>query len=45
VPDQTPDSYSPPEITVVGNVADITRAKEVGASDGTTFLGLDVGSV
>jgi hypothetical protein len=46
VPDQIPDSYAPPEIVVVGNVADITRAaKEVGAADGETFLGLDIGSV
>jgi hypothetical protein len=45
VPDDTPSSYEPPEITVVGNVAELTQIKEVGATDGATFQGLDIGSV
>jgi hypothetical protein len=37
--------YEPPMIRVAGNVADLTRQKEVNAADGETFLGIDIGSV
>jgi hypothetical protein len=36
--------YRPPTITYLGNLADLTQ-KMVGAADGTTFLGIDLGSV
>ena len=36
--------YRPPTITYLGTLADLTR-KQVGAADGQTFLGLDIGSV
>ena len=39
------DGYTPPAIRLLGNLADLTQGKEVGAADGTTFLGLDLGSV
>lgn len=42
--DQSSGSYRPPTITRLGTVADLTR-KEVGAADGTTFLGIEIGSV
>ena len=35
--------YSPPTVTFLGTLADLTQ-KTVGAADGTTFLGLDIGS-
>jgi len=41
--------YRPPQITVIGQLADLTRqvppGKEVGAIDLTTYLGDDLGSV
>ena len=37
-------AYRPPAITVLGSLADLTR-KTVGNADGSTFLGLDIGSV
>lgn len=37
--------YQPPTVTYVGDLADLTlQVKDVGAADGTTFLGLDIGS-
>jgi|tagenome__1003787_1003787.scaffolds.fasta_scaffold10629722_1 hypothetical protein len=36
-------AYRPPTVTVVGTLAELTQ-KDVGAADGTTFLGLDIGS-
>jgi hypothetical protein len=37
--------YHPPEVTFLGDLADFTRqSKSAGAADGTTFLGLDIGS-
>lgn len=38
-------AYRPPTIIHLGHVADLTGGKDVGASDGLTFLGLDIGSV
>lgn len=35
--------YSPPAVTFLGTLAELTQ-KEVGAADGETFLGLDIGS-
>jgi hypothetical protein len=35
--------YRPPTVTYLGTLADLTQ-KEVGAADGATFLGLDIGS-
>ena len=40
-----PEGYEAPTIRHLGNLADLTQGKEVGAADGTTFLGLDVGSI
>ena len=37
------DGYSPPTVTFLGTLADLTQ-KTVGAADGATFLGLDIGS-
>lgn len=39
-----PEAYEPPAIRLLGNLAELTQAKEVGAADGATFLGLDIGS-
>jgi hypothetical protein len=39
-----PATYSPPTVTVLGTLAELTRQKEVGAADGTLIDGLDVGS-
>ena len=36
--------YEAPAIRHLGNLTDLTQ-KTVGAADGTTFLGLDIGSV
>ena len=36
--------YSPPAVTFLGTLAELTQ-KTVGAADGTTFLGLDIGEV
>ena len=37
-------SYQPPGVTVLGTLAELTQEKEVGGADGSTFLGLDIGS-
>ena len=37
--------YAPPTITYLGGIADLTRSKQVGAADGTQFLGIDLGTV
>jgi hypothetical protein len=42
--DQDPEGYRPPTVTYLGSLADLTQ-KTVGAADGATFLGLDIGSV
>ena len=36
--------YSPPTVTFLGTLAQLTQ-KTVGAADGETFLGLDIGEV
>ena len=36
--------YSPPTVMFLGTLSDLTQQKEVGAADGETFLGLDIGS-
>lgn len=37
--------YQPPAVTFLGDLADLTRqVKNTGSADGTTFLGLDIGS-
>jgi len=38
-------AYRPPTITLLGDVADLTHQKTVGATDGLTFLGLDIGTI
>lgn len=38
-------AYQPPEITFLGDLAELTRqGKNPGGADGTTFLGIDIGS-
>jgi hypothetical protein len=46
-PDVPADSpgYRPPTITRLGDLAELTQQKEVGAADGQQFLGLDLGTV
>jgi hypothetical protein len=40
-----PGPYSPPRIVVLGHLTELTsQIKEVGAFDGTTFLGTQLGS-
>ncbi len=41
--DRSP-GYRPPTVTYLGNLAELTQ-KAVGGADGTTFLGIDLGSV
>ena len=41
---ETAAAYSPPTVTLLGTLAELTQQKEVGAADGETFLGLDIGS-
>lgn len=36
--------YQAPAIKRLGSLADLTLAKTVGRADGSTFLGLDIGS-
>lgn len=36
--------YRPPAITYLGSLAEMTQ-KTVGAADGATFLGLDIGTI
>lgn len=38
-------AYEPPAIRLLGNLADLTQDKTVGAADGATFLGLDIGEI
>ncbi len=42
--DQPGSRYRPPAITYLGNLAEMTQ-KTVGGADGTTFLGLDIGTI
>lgn len=37
--------YEAPHVTRHGRVADLAGAKEVGAADGSSFLGIDIGDV
>jgi hypothetical protein len=37
--------YRPPTITRLGDLAELTQGKEPGGADGTTFLGIDIGTV
>lgn len=37
--------YSPPAMTFLGTLAELTQQKEVGGADGATFLGLDIGPI
>lgn len=37
--------YEPPALTRLGDLAELTLLKSVGASDSTTFLGVDLGSL
>ena len=37
------EAYEAPAIRLLGNLADLTQ-KQVGAADGATFLGIDLGS-
>ncbi len=41
---QVASGYRPPTITYLGSLGEMTQ-KTVGAADGQTFLGLDVGSI
>ena len=43
--DAAAHGYQPPTITYLGSIADLTRSKQVGAADGTQFLGIDLGTV
>ncbi len=36
--------YSPPSVTFLGTLTELTQEKEANASDGSTFLGVDIGS-
>jgi len=36
--------YSPPTVTFLGTLTELTQEKEVGGADGTTFLEIDLGS-
>lgn len=36
--------YAPPSVTFLGTLTELTQEKEVNAADGSTFLGIDVGS-
>jgi hypothetical protein len=40
-----PPGYRPPTITRLGDLAELTQGKEPGGADGTTFLGIDIGTV
>ena len=41
---RTRPAYRPPAIRHLGTLADLTQ-KQVGAADGQTFLGIDIGTV
>lgn len=43
VEDREDAGYCPPTVTFLGTLADLTQ-KQVGAADGVTFLGVDLGS-
>lgn len=36
--------YEPPMLVQLGSLAELTQDKEVGAFDGMTFLGIEIGS-
>ncbi len=39
------EAYRPPQLTYLGTLAELTQQqKEPGASDGRTFLGIQIGS-
>lgn len=40
-----PEGYVPPALTRLGELAELTQSKTVGGADGSTFLGLDIGSI
>ena len=42
--DRQQAGYSPPTVTFLGTLSELTQQKEVGAADGEQFLGLDIGS-
>ena len=42
--DRADHGYCPPTVTFLGTLAELTQ-KTVGAADGTTFLGLDIGEI
>ena len=42
--DQSRPAYRPPTVTYLGPLAELT-GKTVGHADGSTFLGLDIGSI
>lgn len=37
------EPYMPPRVVVLGSLAELTQ-KNPGAADGTTFLGIDIGT-
>ncbi len=41
---QAASGYHAPTITYLGDLAELTQ-KTVGAADGSTFIGLDIGSI
>lgn len=41
-PQVHPD-YQPPSVSYLGDLSTLTKDKTVGAADGSTFLGLDIG--
>lgn len=42
--DEAGGAYRPPTVTVLGTLAELTQEKEVGGADGSTFMGIDIGS-
>jgi hypothetical protein len=42
--EHSPSGYRPPTITYLGTVANLTQ-KTVGRADGSTLLGVDIGSI
>lgn len=43
-PESEPASYEAPALTDLGTLTELTTQKDVGGADGTTFLGVDLGS-
>lgn len=43
-PEEAAEGYHAPTVTVLGTLAELTQQKDVGRADGTTFLGIDIGS-